>query len=108
LHILISKYICTAKLRRLLDSIAEAETEERRDKETTELDLLITNASISNDENDFGGALELGMNLFCHGHESFHAAALGILRSTYSLLGRNAFARILEVRDRIYLAYGFN
>ncbi|XP_059482614.1 histone PARylation factor 1 [Neocloeon triangulifer] len=83
-------------LRKVLDKIANAETEERRDKEMEALDSLITYANIANDECDFGGPLELGINLFCDGHEIFHPQVEGILISTYHLLNRSQFADILK------------
>lgn len=83
----------------MLDLIAEAETEERQEREMEALDSLITYANIANDECDFGGALELGINMFCHGSEVFHPQIQGILISTYHLLNRSQYAEIIKVKN---------
>lgn len=80
-----------------MSAIAEAETEERQEKEMEALDSLITYANIANDECDFGGALELGINMFCHGSEVFHPQIQGMLISTYHLLNRSQYAEIIKV-----------
>jgi len=85
-------------LKKVLDSVANAETEERREKEMEALDSLITYANIANDECDFGGPLELGINMFSYGHAVFHPQIQGLLSSTYSLLNRTEYAKIIEVR----------
>ncbi|XP_065347625.1 histone PARylation factor 1 [Cloeon dipterum] len=83
-------------LKKLLDKVCGAETEERRNKEMEALDSLITYANIANDECDFGGPLELGINMFCHGNELFHPQIMGVLVATYQLLGRPQYAEILK------------
>lgn len=72
-------------------------SESHKESENEKLDLVLNFANIANDECDFGAGLELGINLFCSGHEEFHPAALGLLRSTYALLQRDEFAKILQV-----------
>lgn len=52
-----------------------------------QLDELISFANISNDEGDFGQALELGLDLFSHAAE-FKRDACQLLVPTYKLLGR--------------------
>lgn len=56
------------------------------------LDELINYANISNDEADFGQALELGLDLFSHAVE-FKSDACQLLAPTYRLLNRSVAVR---------------
>lgn len=82
-------------LKKMLRSLVEVETEEERKQLWGKLQPVLTYANIANDECDFGTGLELGLDLFCFGHEIFHKAILQILTTSYNLLGRNEFATIL-------------
>ncbi|XP_014280888.1 histone PARylation factor 1 [Halyomorpha halys] len=82
-------------LKKMLKNLVEAETVEERKQLWGKLQPVLTYASIANDECDFGTGLELGIDLFCFGHELFHKAVLQILTTSYNLLGRNEFSTIL-------------
>ena len=87
------KLHCTgAALRKLLAQI-EASSGEARLTQQAELDDLVNWATIANDESDFGAALQLGQDLFNHA-PAFATLAARILSTAYSLLDRDAFARI--------------
>ena len=87
------KLHCTgAALRKLLAQI-ESSSGEARVGQQAELDDLVNWATIANDESDFGASLQLGQDLFNHS-PAFGPLAARILSTAYTLLDREAFARI--------------
>lgn len=62
----------------------------------SDLQPVLTYASIAIDECDFGTGLELGLNILAHGVKELRGTALQFLRSSYKLLKRDTFARIAE------------
>lgn len=58
--------------------------------------LQVTNVQFANDEGDPGMGLELGLNAFLFGGTQLHSVSRHILSTAYDLLGREAFAKILN------------
>lgn len=83
------------ELTKLCDHIAKSPAE-KRSKAMSELQPVITAATIAVDECDFGTSLELGIDLFCYGNEHLDSSALRLLSSVYPLLNREAFVQIAE------------
>lgn len=77
--------------------LESATSQSEKDKILSELQPVITYASIAVDECDFGTGLEIGINLFCSGLPELEPSALSSLVSTYSLLKRDAFSKIIQV-----------
>lgn len=71
-------------------------TPDEQTKLLSELQPVITNASIALDEYDFGTGLELGLNLHFYGIACLTYTTLRFLRDSYNLLNRTAFAKIAE------------
>nr|CAI5820192.1 unnamed protein product [Callosobruchus analis] len=69
---------------------------EQREKYLSDLQLVLTYASIAADECDFGTGIELGWNIISHGIDSLNSTALHYLASNYRLLNKEAFAKIAE------------
>lgn len=63
----------------------------------TQLQPVLTFASIALDECDFATGLELGLNIFAHGVTALNATAKRFLTSAYNLLNRDTFAHIAKV-----------
>lgn len=69
---------------------------EQRTKLLSDLQPVLTYASIALDECDFGTGVELGWNILFYGIDNLNATALRFLRDSYTLLGREAFVKIAE------------
>lgn len=85
-----------ASLRRMLQKVADAKSEEARKVVFTDVQELVTNAQWATDEGDFGMSLELGMALFIHGCPHLQKTAQHLMTVAYSLLQRDEFATILK------------
>lgn len=83
------------ELVKICDKIAKS-SDENRKAAMSELQPVITAATIAVDECDFGTALELGIDLFCYGNDHLNASALRLLSSAYSVLDRDAFGEVAE------------
>lgn len=86
-----------AKIKSMFAKLSAAATQAEKDAVLSELQPVITYASIAVDECDFGTGLEVGIDLFCSGIKELEASAVSSLCSSYMLLNRNAFANIFEV-----------
>lgn len=64
----------------------------------TELQPIVTGAFIAVDECDFGTALELATDLFCHGTANLHDVMKPLFITAYSQLKRPQFIAIIKVR----------
>lgn len=87
----------SANLKKIFARLQEATSQADKDKALSELQPVITYASIAVDECDFGTGLEAGIDLFCSGLKELHPSALSSLTSVYSLLNRDAFGKIIVV-----------
>ncbi|XP_047120870.1 histone PARylation factor 1 [Schistocerca piceifrons] len=83
-------------LKKLLEKVVTATTDEERDAHLGKLQEIITAANIATDECDFGTGLELAVALFCFGGDVFHNTIRQLAGTAYGLLGREDFATILE------------
>nr|CAD7393184.1 unnamed protein product [Timema cristinae] len=81
-------------LKRVVDSTSDAE----RTSCLSKLQPVLTAASIATDECDFGTGLELGIDLFSYGGNVFHNTIVQYLNTAYTLLRRQEFSQILQVR----------
>lgn len=84
-------------LKKIFKKIKEASNQTEKDKALSELQPVITYASIAVDECDFGTGLEAGVDLFCSGLKELQPSALSTLTSVYELLNRDAFSKIIRV-----------
>ena len=80
----------------MLNNIVNGKTEQRREDASEELQETMSLIQFANDECDYGMGLELGIDLFCFGHERFHNTILQLLPLAYQLLGRNEYSEIIE------------
>ncbi|KAJ2950386.1 hypothetical protein O0L34_g8629 [Tuta absoluta] len=85
-----------ANLKKLFAKLESCKTQQEKDKLLSELQPVITYASIAVDECDFGTGLECGIDLFCSGIRELQPSALASLQAVYSLLNREAFSKIFE------------
>lgn len=85
-----------ANLKKYFTSLQNVKTQSEKDKIFSDLQVVVTNASIAIDECDFGTGLELGIDLFCSGLTDLHGVCLSNLTSAYTVLSRKAFAQIAE------------
>ncbi|KAJ4446654.1 hypothetical protein ANN_13351 [Periplaneta americana] len=92
-----------ANLKKILANILDSRSEVEKNAHFGKLQPIVTGANIATDECDFGTSLELGIDLFCFGGEVFHRTALNLLQTGYSLLHRNEFIQIAEVKSQIYV-----
>lgn len=83
------------ELRKILSKVTTGYEVDSK-KAFSSLQPIITAASIANDECDFGTGLEFGINLFCYGSDCLIQVALNVVKITYALLKRHAFAKIAE------------
>lgn len=83
-------------LKKILKKIVESETEQARARYSDSLQEIITLIQFANDECDYGQGYELGLDLFCFGHERFHSMIGMLLSVAYQLLGREEFGEILD------------
>lgn len=81
----------------MLKTISDGKNEKAKEQSSDDLQEIITLVQFANDECDYGMGLELGLDLFCFGHEKFHSAILSLVPLAYQLLGRDEFAEIIEV-----------
>lgn len=86
----------------MFSKFKSAKTQKEKDDILSDLQPVITYASIAVDECDFGTGLEAGINLFCSGIRELESSALSSLQAAYSLLKRDAFAKIVQVCIIIY------
>uniref|UniRef100_A0A6A7FU08 UPF0609 protein C4orf27 homolog n=2 Tax=Hirondellea gigas TaxID=1518452 RepID=A0A6A7FU08_9CRUS len=85
-----------ASLRRMMQKVVDAKTEEARGAVFDDVEELMTNAQWATDEGDFGMGLELGMDLFINGSHLFHKSAQHLMTVAYCLLNRGQFSIILK------------
>ncbi|XP_063530625.1 histone PARylation factor 1 [Cydia strobilella] len=85
-----------ANLKKLFSKLAEAKSQNDKDKILSDLQPAITYANIAVDEGDFGTGLEVGIDMFCSGLKELEASVLNSLCSVYSLLNRAEFGTIIE------------
>lgn len=83
------------ELKQLFDRLEKPDV--NKTKILSELQPVLTFASIALDECDFGTGLELGLNILAHGVKTLNATAIRFLTSSYNLLNRDVFAKIAEV-----------
>lgn len=81
----------------MFKQLQEAKSQAEKDKVLSELQPVITYASIAMDECDFGTGLEAGIALFCSGLKELETSALKNLEVAYLLLQREAFGKIIQV-----------
>lgn len=89
-----------ANMKKMFKKLSDAKSQEEKDKILSELQPVITYASIAMDECDFGTGLEAGIAFFCSGLEELQTSALKNLDIAYSLLQREAFGKIIKVHMR--------
>ena len=83
-------------LKKMLMKIADAKTEDARNVAFDDLQEIITLVQFANDECDYGMGLELGINLFVFGHETFHSVISHLLPLAYELMGRELYGEIVQ------------
>ncbi|CAH1159821.1 unnamed protein product [Phaedon cochleariae] len=81
-------------LNTLFTKLQNSKTEEEKEKYLSELQPVLTYASIATDECDFGTGIELGWNIISHGVECLNFSASRFLKLNYELLKREAFGQI--------------
>ena len=86
----------------MLKKIVESETEQEKERQSDNLQEIVTYVQFANDECDYGQGYELGIDLFSFGEEHFHSMARMLLSVAYQLLGREEFGEILNahLKDR--------
>lgn len=57
---------------------------------------LVTAANIAVDESDFGTAIELGVDFFCHGSKRLHGLAMQLLATGYAMVQRPQLIAIVK------------
>lgn len=90
-----------ANLRKMLskfNNIDRAKEKEKFQSLMMELQALITAANIAVDECDFGTALELALDLFCHGTTNLHEVMKPLFFTGYSMVQRPQYIAIIKVR----------
>lgn len=85
-----------ANIKKMFAKLQAAESQSEKDKILSELQPVITYANIAVDECDFGTGLEIGIALFCSGLKILEQNALNNLTTTYTLLQRTAFNKIVQ------------
>ncbi|XP_059051365.1 histone PARylation factor 1 [Achroia grisella] len=85
-----------ANIKKYFTQLEAAESQNERDKILSDLQPVITYANIAVDECDFGTGLEIGIALFCSGLKILEQNALSNLTSTYTLLKRMEFIKIIQ------------
>lgn len=101
-------YIFSVNLKKLFKKLEMASTQDEKDKILSELQPVITYASIAMDECDFGTGLEIAIDLFCSGLKELEANALSSFNVAYMLLKREAFSKIIQVniwKNDVYILY---
>lgn len=82
-------------LMNLLNKLEKAIPEQKA-KFLSDLQPVLTYASIALDECDFGTGVKLGWELLFHGIDSLNSTIAQFLGNSYRLLKRDAFAKIAE------------
>nr|CAD7605046.1 unnamed protein product [Timema genevievae] len=90
-----------ASLKRLLKRVADSTSDAERTSCLSNLQPVLTAASIATDECDFGTGLELGIDLFSYGGDVFHNTIVQYLNTAYTLLQRQEFSKIIQVLHAI-------
>lgn len=85
-----------ANLKKLFASLEKANSQNEKDKLLSELQPVITYASIAVDECDFGTGLEVGIALFCSGLKELEPSAMNSLTAAYAVLNRSSFGEIIK------------
>ncbi|XP_068627885.1 histone PARylation factor 1-like [Battus philenor] len=85
-----------ASLKKMFAKLESAKSQIEKDEVLSQIQPVITYASIAVDECDFGTGLELGINLFCSGIKELESSAASSLCSAYSLLNRDTFNKIVQ------------
>ena len=81
----------------MLNKIATCSDDKARcDQAFEPLQEIITFVQFANDECDYGMGLELGLNLFSHGHPYFHNVISHLLPLAYDLLRREEYGKIVQ------------
>nr|XP_034184968.1 histone PARylation factor 1 isoform X1 [Osmia lignaria] len=88
--------VTDSELRKILDQMKQASTDEGRKTPLSKLEEVIRLATIAADECDFGTCLELGHDLFTSGVSIVQTKALNMLSLAYTLLQRPQFLEIVE------------
>ncbi|XP_026491073.2 histone PARylation factor 1 [Vanessa tameamea] len=86
-----------AKIKKMFKQLSEANSQTEKDKVLSELQPVLTYASIAMDECDFGTGLEAGIALFCSGLKELQTSTLRNLEVAYTLLRREAFKKIIQM-----------
>ena len=81
----------------MFKKLQAASSEVEKDKILSELQPVLTYASIAMDECDFGTGLEAGIACFSSGLQELYTSALTNFEVAYSLLQRDVFAKIIKV-----------
>lgn len=81
----------------MFTKLEECSSQKEKDEVLSQLQPVITYATIAVDECDFGTGLEIGIDLFCSGLKELQSNAASSLSTVYSLLKRDAFAKIIKV-----------
>ena len=85
------------ELLKLLNKISSCSgSDAERDRVFEPLQEIVTFVQFANDECDYGMGLELGMDLFCHGHSTYHRIVEHLLPLAYNLLQRESYAKIIK------------
>lgn len=71
-------------------------SEEQKNKILSDLQPVLTYASIAIDECDFGTGIELGLNILSYGVDCLNYTALRFLSNSYKLIHKENFAKIAE------------
>ena len=83
-------------MRKIFNRIVETNSEDEKNKLLDEIQETITFIQFANDECDYGMGLELGIDLFVYGSETFHGMIEHLLPLAYQLLKRDLYAEIVE------------
>lgn len=86
----------SANLKKILNRLDEAKTDEERIGPLIQLEELERLTTIAADECDFGTCLELGHDLFSSGSKHVQSIAIRMLSTAYTLLNRPEFLEIIK------------
>lgn len=87
-----------AKLKKILSKFDDIPKDDKTqfDNAVASLQPFITAAYIAVDEMDFGTALELGIDLFCHGTSNLHDVLRPLLITGYTMSQRPQYIAIMK------------
>nr|CAG4634993.1 EOG090X0BAY [Alona affinis] len=85
-----------SNIKKICQRILDSKTESEKDKNSDDLQELVTYVQYANDEMDYGMGLELGLDLLAFGGEVFHPTVLHLLSVAYELLERPEYVTILK------------